>query len=154
MQALQNQFEEDVNKILSNFDVNIKYANINIFDIWNNIKGDEEFRRFAKSCYSRKILCNAYTYVEFISEPIDPIKNCYYNIIDNYTKKQRIAKFNLERYEHYVSYMLIVIHEYLDYYSGKEDNLRKQYTKQIANELNMKNTKVEMVLNMPIGRVE
>lgn len=123
MEELQKEFEELVKENLKLYNEENDYINIDVFEIWNYIKDDVEFKNYAKKSKIKSLNNVIYQFTVYDINLVTDIKRDGILIISNYLDGIHIPTYNLERYVNFVTIILILINYYVNYNLKNKKNI-------------------------------
>lgn len=122
MNRLQREFEKTVKEFLNFYKSDITYINVNVFEIWEIIKSDEEFIYYGLGTGILNPLSIALRYIYYTENIIEKQIEYYKRLIIETFKTNAFPYSALSNYASFVAYMLVIIYEYFNYYSIMNSN--------------------------------
>lgn len=148
MEELQNYFAELVNQNLVNFGLGKCYKNIDIFKILRFMSHDQKFISWLYSLRKENNCFDIYNYVIYTPNYLIIMKQNGEYILNSFLNNVVISNTTLKEFANFVSYVLVLVNAYLNYYYNHSE-LKTNEVNNIINEIYENNTK-DYLINIPI----
>lgn len=153
MSDLQEYFERLYNNRTEFLGLKEFYKNIDVFNVWKQIKTDPEFIMYISSYYSDFSTQLAYEYL-LDDNNILKAKLTGISIINSYFERKPISKELIEEYINFIVNIMVIIYNYIKYYTKIHRNSGNQYYYQLYEEVFNNQFKPYCLLNINLNLIQ